>query len=73
MEQRSIDELAALLPLLIQLVGLVFAVLVDSYMDKRQKRVQEIVRGAYQESAGRTLRLPGRRRSRYSRFLFIRS
>ena len=39
MEQRSIDELAALLPLLIQLVGLVFAVLVDSYMDKRQKRV----------------------------------
>ena len=39
MTQRSVNELTALLPLLIQLVGLVFAVLVDSYLDKRQKRV----------------------------------
>ena len=39
MTQRSVNELSALLPLLIQLVGLVFAVLVDSYLDKRQKQV----------------------------------
>lgn len=43
MTQRSVNELSALLPLLIQLVGLVFAVLVDSYLDKRQKRVMFIV------------------------------
>ena len=39
MLQRSVNELAALLPLLIQLVGLVFAVLVDFYVSKRQKQV----------------------------------
>ena len=43
MAQRSVNELAALLPLLIQLVGLVFAALVDSYLDKRQKQVMFIV------------------------------
>lgn len=43
MAQRAVNELTALLPLLIQLVGLVFAVLVDSYTDKRQKRVMMIV------------------------------
>ena len=43
MPQQSVNELTALLPLLIQLVGLVFAVLVDSYLDKRQKRVMLIV------------------------------
>ena len=43
MAQRSVNELAALLPLLIQLVGLVFAALVDSYLDKRQKQVMLIV------------------------------
>ena len=43
MTQRSVNELSALLPLLIQLVGLVFAVLVDSYLDKRQKRVMLVV------------------------------
>lgn len=43
MTQRSVNELTALLPLLIQLVGLVFVVLVDSYLDKRQKRVMFIV------------------------------
>ena len=39
MVQRSVNELTALMPLLIQMVGLVFAVLVDAYMGKRQKRV----------------------------------
>lgn len=39
MAQRSVNELTALLPLLIQIVGLIFAVLVDAYMDRRQKRV----------------------------------
>ena len=39
MAQRSVNELMALLPLLIQIVGLLFAVLVDSYLDRRQKRV----------------------------------
>ena len=43
MPQQSVNDLTALLPLLIQLVGLVFAVLVDSYLDKRQKRVMLIV------------------------------
>ena len=43
MPQQSVNELTALLPLLIQLVGLVFAVLVDSYLDKRQKRVMLVV------------------------------
>lgn len=39
MAQRSVNELTALLPLLIQIVGLIFAVLVDSHLDRRQKRV----------------------------------
>ena len=39
MAQRSVNELTALLPLLIQIVGLIFAVLVDSYLDRRQKHV----------------------------------
>ncbi|MBQ6375088.1 MAG: histidine kinase [Clostridia bacterium] len=43
MTQQSVNELTALLPLLIQIVGLIFAVLVDSYLDKRQKRVMLIV------------------------------
>ena len=43
MPQKSVNELTALLPLLIQIVGLIFAVLVDSYLDRRQKRVMLIV------------------------------
>ena len=43
MTQRSVNELSALMPLLIQLVGLMFAVLVDSYLDSRQKRVMLVV------------------------------
>ena len=43
MTQRSVNELTALLPLLIQIVGLIFAVLADSYLDRRQKRVMMIV------------------------------
>ena len=39
MAQRSVNELTALLPLLIQIVGVIFAVLVDSYLDRRQKHV----------------------------------
>ncbi len=39
MTQRSVNELVVLLPLLIQIVGLIFAVLVDSYMNGQQKRV----------------------------------
>ncbi len=39
MTQRSVNELTVLLPLLIQIVGLIFAVLVDSYMNGQQKRV----------------------------------
>ena len=39
MIQRSVNELTALLPLLIQIVGLIFAVLADSYLDGRQRRV----------------------------------
>ena len=34
MTQRSVNELTALLPLLIQIVGLIFAVLADSYLDR---------------------------------------
>ena len=39
MAQKSVNELTALLPLLIQIVGLIFAVLADSYLDGRQRRV----------------------------------
>ena len=45
MTQRSVNELTALLPLLIQIVGLIFAVLVDAYLDSRQKRVMLAVVG----------------------------
>ena len=45
MAQRSVNELTVLLPLLIQIVGLIFAVLVDSYLDRRQKRVMLTVIG----------------------------
>ena len=45
MAQRSVNELTALSPLLIQLVGLVFAVLGDSYIGKKQKRVLLTVAG----------------------------
>ena len=43
MTQTSVNELAALLPLLVQLVGLVFAVLVDSYLYVRQRRLLYVV------------------------------
>lgn len=39
MSQETMDHLTMLLPLLLQLGGLVFAVMVDSYISKKHKRV----------------------------------
>lgn len=39
LSQTAIDHLAMILPLLLQLAGMVFAVLVDSYISKHHKRI----------------------------------
>ena len=43
LNQEIINQLAMLLPLLLQLLGLIFAVLVDSYISRKYKRIMLII------------------------------